>query len=177
MPAPRCRKFGVFDAMALVAATAVGLWVGRSIDDRFWDELPRLERPDDWSQLASWAAYRETHGFVTTLASLAKPMALSWTIALLGLRLRGPRPTVRRLGRQPGFSACLAVSLVTAAHLLGGLSSSAERATWGDGFRFRFASSLGYSLDNLLLSAENYPLGAAVAGVWGVMALGRMVPP
>ena len=36
MPAPRCRPFTVLDGMILVAATAVGLWLGRQID---WPDL------------------------------------------------------------------------------------------------------------------------------------------
>ncbi|MBX6311366.1 MAG: hypothetical protein IRY99_00355 [Isosphaeraceae bacterium] len=44
--------------------------------------------------------------------ALAVPMLAFWTLAILVLRLRRPRPALHRLARQPGALACGAASLV-----------------------------------------------------------------
>jgi hypothetical protein len=43
------------------------------------------------------------------------PMVVAWGLGLFAIRLAGPRPTWRRLGRQPGMMAVCATVLVLAA--------------------------------------------------------------
>lgn len=98
------RRFTISDGMILVAATAVGLaWGGSN-----WRQVGQGMNPlggvwDDGRQL------------IIALAMSAMPSLMAWTLALLIVRLRRPRPSWRRVARQPGTTACLAASLPIAA--------------------------------------------------------------
>jgi hypothetical protein len=170
MPAPRCRPFTVLDAMILVAATAVGIWLGRSTQDFVTSDWPVVEWPDYWGKDAG-TAYQETRWFLHRVSLAALPVAWPWTLALLVLRLRRPRPPVRRLIRQPGFAAGVAVTVVTAAIALGGFSTLAELTLWGVGRRGHgiYDFVFGHLCDD-----RPQPCGPAVASAWGVLAVGRM---
>ena len=88
----RCRRFSILDGMILVAATAVGLVLARTI---FGDAV--------------------TLG--ANVINISRPITyflLAWTLAVLTIRLRQPHPSLRRLVCQPGMAACLAVATVTA---------------------------------------------------------------
>ncbi len=88
----RCRPFTIADAMILVAAAAMGLALARAtIDHVFW----MSSGPTKYGGPIS--------GFLVAL-----------TVAYVPIRLRRPRPSLRRLMRQPGMAACSAVLLVTA---------------------------------------------------------------
>jgi hypothetical protein len=87
-------------------------------------------------------------------------VALFVTAALVPIRLLGPRPSLRRMGRQPGFQASVAALLIMALH----------------------AAGLGWNLlnpwpapppeTNYLGSLEPLDIvGQAVAMVWLVLAL------
>jgi hypothetical protein len=102
------RRCTLLDVMALIAATAIGFYLVRTYslnvlnsDLTHYPFIPRL-------LLTIWAAI---------LAVL--PVPALWSIALLGLRLRRPRPDLRRLVRQPGFVAAGAVTLVAAVRMAG----------------------------------------------------------
>jgi hypothetical protein len=102
------RRCTLLDVMALIAATALGFYLVRTYslnvlnsDLTHYPLIPRL-------LLTIWAAI---------LAVL--PVPALWSIALFGLRLRRPRPDLRRLVRQPGFVAAGAVTLVAAVRLAG----------------------------------------------------------
>src|SRR5690349_17797244 len=101
---PPRRKFTVVDAMALVAATAAGMaWIRSNYDWQFFFGT--------W-----WLFY--SHGDFLQAGSYAVrivwPFLLAWTLTVLVLRFRRPRPPRRLLMRQPGFVACCAVTLATA---------------------------------------------------------------
>ena len=49
----------------------------------------------------------------------AVPLLLPASLAMFFIRLRGPRPMLRRLSRQPGFASSAAVALIVSADLLG----------------------------------------------------------
>jgi hypothetical protein len=186
MPAPRCRPFTVLDAMIFVAATAVGLWIARGMglvmdgmfgvrEERFFGGWPSVEWPDPSDPLFRWGTYRGIHRALASVFFEAMPVMLPWTLALLWVRLRKPRPPLRRLCRQPGFAASTAVAIVTLIAFLGELSSSVERTTWGDGFKFRLGLMFISARDHYLRGEVDPPFGWAVVAVWGVLALGRMV--
>jgi len=88
----RCRPFTIADAMILVAAAAIGLALARAtIDHAFW----MSSGPTKYAGPIS--------GFLVAL-----------TMAYIPIRLRRPRPALRRLMRQPGVTACSAVLIVMA---------------------------------------------------------------
>ncbi len=112
MPPPTrnpSRRFRLLDGILLIAATALGLSWSRAIEFEFV--------PWDYSvdRLIGW--FREDGVFVVW--KLIDPVVICWMGMLVILRLASPRPRGRRLGRQPGFVACLAGSLTIAAILLG----------------------------------------------------------
>ena len=89
------RKFSVADGMVFVAATAVGF------------SLVRVHFRSIETLLAAM------RGLIVPgrdRVAGAAPLLASWTAALLVLRLRTPRPPLRRLLRSPGFSACAAAT-------------------------------------------------------------------
>jgi len=83
---PPCRRFTILDAMILVAGAAVGI-VGA------WDRLIGFEGHSDYLPAAR------------ALAAIALMLA---SCLVLAFRLRGPRPRLWRVARQPGAVACLA---------------------------------------------------------------------
>jgi hypothetical protein len=95
------RSFDLADAMILVVAAGAALCVNRAD----WQGVPFGEwRPDAYDS-------------IKYLVSLFLPHAVAMTAALLAIRMRRPRPALRRLARQPGVVACevaLVVVLVVA---------------------------------------------------------------
>src|SRR5689334_5341933 len=110
----RCRSFTLADAMILVAATAVGFGVDRIPG---WILLPELGSRGNAGSRAF--AYAQVIGLIQ-LGSV--PFLTAWTVALLLIRLRRPRPVLRRCLREPGMVGCCAASvgiLVNALWVLG----------------------------------------------------------
>jgi hypothetical protein len=98
------RRFSVLDAMILVAATAVGLAGIRAYSPAFCSYQYTSIPPPPWLNwlavvLSNWAFY-------------LSPLPAAWTLAALMLRLRSPRPHVRRLMRQPGTVAGIAATML-----------------------------------------------------------------
>jgi len=94
MKTSRSRKFGILDAMILVAATAAGCALLRAMSLPRLDGLPRT-------------AFIAQAG-----VQAAVPFLVTLTPALFILRLRRPRPRWRRLARQPGMVACCVATLI-----------------------------------------------------------------
>src|SRR5690242_18723380 len=112
--APR-RRFTLLDGMTLIAATALAIAWERPF-------LPRIVQ--NFRRFTSWTAWETWEGGVMTLMTLLPFVAL-WTLALILLRLRRPRPALRRLARQPGATACLTAAIglaVAAANIVGVLA-------------------------------------------------------
>jgi hypothetical protein len=85
---PPSRRFTILDAMAFVAATAVGLALALWLRPK-GGFLPTPGEPLDY-----WVWFGPPSG-----------LAVAWGFALFLIRLRAPRPRWRRLARQPGFVA------------------------------------------------------------------------
>jgi hypothetical protein len=140
------RKLTLADIMLLVAATAIGLAFTRSLG-----HLP----PGSLHQVA-----------------LASPVLAAWSVAMLVLRLRQPRPRLSRLVKQPGAIACgLAtllvltgggILLVTAAS---GAAPRGSRVGWGGTY---WAPWWAGPMHRLSIT-----IGAAIVGAWVSEALGR----
>ena len=87
-PEPPCRAFTLGDAAIVVAGSALWMAAGR-------DELLRL-------------AHREYHNFYMGFMFAGMTLNVA-ALTVLALRLRSPRPPLRRLARQPGAVACSGV--------------------------------------------------------------------
>jgi hypothetical protein len=166
-----CRRFTISDALILVAATAVGLAGAQGLE--FTRRLmayatrPELRTPER-TIIAIW------HG----IDLFVLPCLMAWTLALLALRLRRPRPGRVRLGRQPGMMACVAV---VAGLALGIIETAVEvlMAFAGNDFRGSFAGPAGAvswqaKLSRLVLPWNfivPYYFGTAVVVAWTVLAV------
>ena len=96
MTTPR-RRFTMLDAMILVAATAAGCALCRPVWTRTVQDF-------------DGRATRYLYGGSMIAACFLTPLSL----ALLVFRSRSPRPSNRKLRRQPGLMACLVVMLAWA---------------------------------------------------------------
>jgi hypothetical protein len=90
--------------MILVAATALGFGGIRACSPEFYSYqyTPIVSPPWlNWSAVvcSSWAFY-------------LSPLPAAWTLAALVLRLRFPRPALRRVMRQPGIVASSAATML-----------------------------------------------------------------
>jgi hypothetical protein len=85
--------------MVLLAAPRIAMVPIRSF---FATHRDSLVVPDDWTTGLLWlhASY---------VSAILKPLVISWGAALRLLRLRQPRPPLRRVFRQPGTAACTAI--------------------------------------------------------------------
>lgn len=144
MPIRRCRPFTILDAMILVAATAVGLALARTI---VGDAIMMPRSP-------MWVARPITY------------LLLAWTLAFLPLRLRNPRPPLRRLMRQPGMVACAAVAVVVLI----------DATSWGTYWAKAGPRTAGLMLERFWRGHSQHP-GPAVAVAWLGLALGRRARP
>jgi hypothetical protein len=110
MPKPIARSFRMSDGLLLMLATGVGLLVASDAlgRNRYWIEeaWEGLQSPD-----AGWDGLWELREYGYRIF---RPILLAWTAAIVVLRLRRPRPSRRRLWRQPGFVACFAVTFALA---------------------------------------------------------------
>jgi hypothetical protein len=96
---------------------------------------------------------------------VASPAAVGFTASLVWIGLRGPRPRLRRLVHEAGWSACLAAIVVHAVRTIAAIASwGADRARVA---RFPWPSCVAV-FDDL----ELY-VGPAIVAVWVAIALGR----
>jgi hypothetical protein len=89
--------------MILVAATAIGFGVDRIPG---WISFPDLGSRGNAGSRAF--AYAQSVGQIQ-LGSV--PFLATWTVAFLAIRLRRPRPALRRCLREPGMVGCCAATV------------------------------------------------------------------
>jgi hypothetical protein len=169
MRTSQSRRCTLLDVMALIAATAIGFYLVRTYSLNVLDSdlthypfIPRI-------LLTIWA---------TILAVL--PVPILWSIALFGLRLRRPRPALRRLVREPGFVATGAVTLVVAVRLAGFLVLIARtfgRTTlgalydvWAMSF-FRGPIDVATLYNSVYFASSAIGTSMAVAAAWLLLAV------
>jgi hypothetical protein len=99
------RQFGLSDLMILVAAAALGLGILRA--DGSGTRL--LETAKIFMEKRDSPWFHVTRVLLTRIEMVAAPPLLMTTLAVLLMRFRNPRPRWRRLVRQPGFVAGLAM--------------------------------------------------------------------
>ena len=135
------RPVGLFDIMILIAATGGGLAVFQLVQKYV------LVRPLRWEFLFARPPQGWTPaGFLVRLIEWigpTLPFAGAWTGAVPILQLRSPRPSIRRIGRQPGTVACLAAVAgaawagVVLAETLG-IVAALHGRQFGEGWLFHF---------------------------------------
>ena len=163
------RRFTLVDAMVLIAATAVAFAWPREIQGgRIFDLINLFARAPGGRPGAD--------EFLTQIARLMvvpTPLALSWGLALIALRLSQPRPDSRRLSCQPGMIACCAASSVYAMELVG-LSIACLLSSRRQGPRFpvTVASMIGHVDFLIEISTVGAP-GFAILTCWATLAIGR----
>jgi hypothetical protein len=148
MKASEGRGFRLGDVMILVAATAVGCSL---IDSKTFHEFFSLGK-----------IFNNFYTFVVAFDLAAIPIWLCWTYAALAIRLRAPRPTSRRMARQPGAVACLAISICAPITIAPSLIGAYRRGAWVPGMPIP-----GAHLSNLA-----YPFAFVISGAWLALWLG-----
>ncbi len=153
MPGQAPRRFVLIDGMILVAATAVGFALLRVYQGSIAVDMDKslLWQHHYWGRVDA-----------------AQPLLWSWTMAAVVLRLRRPRPEIRRLLRQPGAVACWVGALITVGmgaltlavdvivHRIAGVDRELNRPAIKDFFLF-----------------SPWVIGAAVASAWMILWLDR----
>jgi len=150
------RMPSILDAMILVAATAAGFALIRATGMDFSVPavaVPRANYPFSGITSGMRLFIQVQHGLSALLPFLA-----TWTLAAVVIRLRQPRPRLRKLVRQPGTIAC-----VTA------MTSVGLQAMWilpllAVGDRFLHPRTL------FITYGPN--VGLTVLGAWITLALG-----
>lgn len=158
MPRTTPRPFNLGDLMALVATVAVGFALQRWVTASIHHGLSMQPANSRWSTvyLGSWV----------DILCLGKPSQYAWaaTLGLVACRWRRPRPPARRLLRQPGAVACLAV---VAATPLG------FALYWAQvGLHVADPDSPLFLRNNLAWDAAARWAAPAVVGSWVALALG-----
>jgi hypothetical protein len=161
------RRFRLHDALILVAATGVacGLMLAMervSSGQISWSALPSIFK--SYSRLPG-ASHFQALIYAIIEATfliflLALPFAGMWTLALIPIRLTGPRPRFRRLATQPGTMAAFAASLALA--IVGIQAGIVLWKASGDSLYMTF----------ILAAMPVYP-GLAVLFTWFTLLFGR----
>lgn len=139
--------------MILVAASAIGFSLLRLYQSSVADGMNKslLWQHHYWSRVDA-----------------AQPLLWSMTMAAVVLRLRHPRPALRRLARQPGAVACwvgalltlglgvLTVAIEVIVHDIAGIDRELDRPSIEDFFLF-----------------SPWAIGAAVASAWMTLGFGH----
>jgi hypothetical protein len=165
MPPPRCRAFHVIDGMILVSAAALSCWLLKLSNEGNGRLFPVVI---DRHSLTDESNVPYLSDLTRCIRQGAVPLLLPTSLALLTIRLRGPRPVVRRLARQPGFAASSATALIVSIDFVGRAVADTPRFL---PYNFRH---IGWFFEWYQWSLwYSHPLvGAAVAATWAVMALG-----
>ncbi len=153
MPTSPPRKFGLFDAMILVAATALGALSLRLFEVHGLELLTLYH--------GFYPGYEAT-AYLGIALRFAGPWFAAFSVALLLIRLRGSRRRLARLMRQPGTTACVAATAILALEAtLAAIDIAIMGVPPGEDVHFK-----------LLPMCVMAP-GAGVLAVWLVQALGR----
>jgi hypothetical protein len=153
MSPPIPRRFTLIDAMVLIAAAAIALVLMRPV----LQGMPSVvHSPTDVLHLGM------------SVCILIEPLALTWSLALGLLRLRKPRPRLRRVFRQPGMAACTAtfssnIMFILILLIIASIHYFSLR-------RFAFGEFFQFTDDDAWLVLMSFT-GWAVCGAWTVLWL------
>lgn len=102
MSRSECRRFGLLDAMILVAATALGCGLAK------WSDMVPF---DFYGLLSVPIPKRYVLIALVTAKCPGTLLLVPWTLGLLLVRMRSPRPTTTQLFREPGVVATSTATL------------------------------------------------------------------
>jgi hypothetical protein len=96
----------LLDATLLVGSAAIGFGLFEIVhrglfQGWIWIMDHGLPDPNSWTALSAIVTCSDVAVFLI-------PVVAPWTVLLILLRLRPPRPSWKRIWRQPGMAACLA---------------------------------------------------------------------
>jgi hypothetical protein len=158
------RRFTLADGMILIAASALAIPLLQRVWGLYFAEDFFTRPPMGWT-------FKDISDKTSSLIGnlFAHGVAMA-TLAVLAMRLSPPRPTLRRLARQPGMIACCAVVLTLVINDLvyvGRISLVGVDNPFQKGFSHELAKvvmdGVGYSFNTN---------GYAVAAAWLTLALG-----
>ncbi len=161
---PARRPFQLGDATILIAGAAAVLALLRRSWDLYFPESFFKPPPLGWSPGVI------VHRALSAVGYLVAQVAAVAAVALLAIRLRGPRPSMTRLARQPGLVACATVTLVGALSMAEYLAQILMI-----GVQNPFAQGFSYETLNVLMDGLWYSFtrnGYAVAATWMTLAMG-----
>lgn len=148
------RRFTLLDAMILVAASAVAFLLARSVFNNWY-----VKRLPNWGEILA----------------IVIAILTTWTPTVLFLKLRSPRPTLRRLSKQPDFVATLAATSILCLEALGlailWLVRIARRGVWAkQGRPIRTPTLDSYWWIEVVIMFTG-AIGAAVLASWVVLVV------
>jgi hypothetical protein len=144
------RRFNMADAMVMIAATAVAIafiqyqglpWI---LAEKWFPPKDNILRPPEDGDLAV----------------LISSFLIPWTVALLFLHFRRPRPSRGRLFMRPGFVAC---AIVIAMMVFICLDEYRQNV-------FAYRSFMAPSVQTVVALNYRISIFFAVAGLWMLMA-------
>jgi hypothetical protein len=167
----KLRPFGITDAMILVVAAAAALSVNRL----------------NWLNFVEWWRQPlDAEDSIEHVLDLVTPHLAAATIAMLVMRMRSPRPPLRRLARQPGTVACMVAlsMLLVIAGWVGFTTATGRVFEFSEHIvkagRHGEEASVGYPLypfSGRFFVVYGDRIGFAVAGAWFSLWLaGRWQP-
>jgi hypothetical protein len=170
------RRFTLLDAMALVAATAVGLsgamvvWMSPNLEN-FTNNTPYII-------IRRWQDLRWTLYFLYNWLYILSPVGAAWTVALSLLALRKPRLAISQLVDRPGVSACWTATLVMMIscglfvyheYRMGNYGWEIFQKMRPDDFRDIALPEVFFDM----ISDSFRPIGCSVFSVWAMAVLGK----
>jgi hypothetical protein len=162
------RRLTILDAVALVAATALGF----AFTHALWDALLREYFYEPQSGWTVGAALAKAPLSLLVLI----PLLMAWTFTLVPLRLLQPRPPLRRLLRQPGLAASGAAILAMAVTHLGFLAQCAVGLiVMGEFTAISASSASDYFF--IQIAPSTVPIACAILTAWMILAITRMGRP
>jgi hypothetical protein len=164
MNSRRRRNFYILDAIILIAATAIGMAGYIAVQRYLQREGPAP--PGGLDRLPFEVSLRfRLHDFCRGFPCLLH----AWGFAVLLLRLRTPRPRLRRMFRAPGAAACLAVFVMLT------LRTAELLVTWFvRAVRPLHASTIDWApsfVDTLTSVGE--AAGPGIFALWVILAVNR----
>jgi hypothetical protein len=149
----KCRRPQIIDLMILVCAVAIGMYVSRQAESRI-----------KWGTGLSQAAPPWSMRTIDWIETSVLPWVVLMALATLIIRLRHPRPTLRRILRQPGAVACtlgmMTIGFGFLRLVISEIINSLNHVTT--------ASNL-YQLDSLLTNGKGLS-GSFIIGGWVALA-------
>ena len=147
------RRFTLFDLTVLAAATAARFAVFRALGI---DVAMRSRVAGE-----SWASRTADQAILSFV-----PFLIAWTLAFPLIRLRQPRPSLRRLARQPGMAGCTAASVAIVYELIWTPFIGLRNGVW-------WANSWGFvPPPSAFVRFFGDLVSLWVAAAWMVLALG-----